>query len=618
MISSSCPSCGAPITFPHAAAPAVVCANCRSSILRTDQDLRAIGTVARLQRDLSPMQLGVRGSYGGRAFSVVGVLRKGRERVRWNEWYLAFEDGQSGWLGEGNGQFQLFPHPPVSVAVSELPVPDQVITTGDLHWIVVESAQSAVLAAEGTLPFAPVQDQEAAYADLRQKGGKGLATLDFVDGAPVLWVGVPVELTALDLEGLRHFTGWADPVLTAFAGPEVTAVRALMCAGCGAALQLRAPGQTVRVICEYCGTSMDADAEGDAALAALVEKVARTVWKPPLPLGSRGTLGGVEWQVIGAMRRYVTEEGEDWHWAEMLLHNPYRGFAWLVEDTQHHWSFVRILAEVPASDGAEAWYRDRAFRRFQAGRALVRTVVGEFTWEVHAGDSAKTADFVSPPHMLSREAAEDEVTWSVGEWQPAEVIQAAFKVSLRAAEGVAPHQPNPFAEAPRIRTWRLRWLTLVAVAAAVLMAALVLPARRELFSGTIDVGPKDSSWVSAPFLVAGIRANLGLTAVAESTPPDITLSLLNTTTGDVADWTIRPRGTQTGTFRLPAGTYVLRSQVQTDPSSTPGSLRVTVVQDPGWRTGPVLLFFFALFAPLAWALDRGAFETRRWANSSES
>ena len=69
--------------------------------------------------------------------------------------------------------------------------------------------------------------------DLREADGARVATLDFADAEPVLWIGRDVTLVQLQMEGLRHFAGWSDPALVHFAGPELTAVRSLQCPNCG-------------------------------------------------------------------------------------------------------------------------------------------------------------------------------------------------------------------------------------------------------------------------------------------------------------------------------------------------------------------------------------------------
>jgi len=430
-------------------------------VVREGVNLAAVGKVSSFARDLSPIQVGARGDYGGRSFSVAGVLRKARDRVRWNEWYVVFDDGRGGWLGEGNGEYQIFAEDPVPVRGASRPRVGAVLPIEGVKWKVTEAAKALIVAAQGELPYPVTQSRAFSYADLRSTDGKRFATLDFdsADDPPLLYVGRVVTLQSLKLQGLRHFTGWSDPALTGFQGPDVEAVRSLKCAGCGADIKLRAPGETVRVACEYCG-SLNGTQEGPGGGASslkLIERSEKARFKPPVPLGGRGAIEGcgsdVSWECIGAMVRYVRIEGVDYSWVEHMLHNPYRGYAWLIVDGQGHWNFVTRIPDLPKGE-AGSWrpvkYRGDKFKHFQSGAAHVRSVVGEFTWEVRAGDVAHTADYVAPPQMLSSEVvgggdgAEGEITWTKGVWLAPDAVEDAFGLNLAPATGVAPNQPNPY------------------------------------------------------------------------------------------------------------------------------------------------------------------------------
>lgn len=626
MIASACPSCGAPLTFRSAAALTVVCASCASCIVRDADTLRDFGKIARFQRELSPLQVGARGRWGGRDFGVVGVVRRGRARVRWNEWSLAFADGTSGWLGEGNGLYQLFDHqePRAGVAYQGLRAGTEALNDKGGAWIAGEVAQAAVYAAEGELPYAVQPGVPVRYADLRRRDGVAVATLDYDDDPPTLWTGKVVTLPSLELQGLRPFTGWSDPVLTQFAGPEITSVRRLTCTGCGATLTVRAPGQSLLVACEQCGRSTDLDPDdahdnAGIATARVAERLEKSAWKPPIPLGARGTLAKVAWEVIGAMERYVTEEGVDYVWAELLLHNPYRGFAWLVQGVDGHWSYVELLPCLPEPTGRIVNHQGQTYRLFQAGPAKVRRVLGEFTWEIAVGDTADTADYVAPPRMLSREATPEEVVWSLGTWLPAADVSAAFKTTPRTPEGIAPHQPNPFKEPRWIAQTRRLQLGLLAAAALTVVLALVLPANEPLLVWT--TAPQDDATLGAaqlsePFTVPdSFRDTLDVAVHPTYTnSPDVLISFIRADADEVVDWTVY--GRTVGTFRLAPGTWIARVEVPDPTHGSPGSVKLDVVHDPPRRTPPILLLVYALAGLILAAIDTTRFEAARWSNSS--
>ncbi len=631
MQTASCPSCASLIVFRHAAAVTVVCSACSSAVYRQGMDLQALGKVSSVERDLSPLQLGATGSFHDAAFTVVGVLRKGRRGVRWNEWFIEFGDGRTGWLAEGNAELQVFVAQALSVGLPdprELPAGARV-EIGRTSWTVMESAEARVLAAEGQLPFRVAPDELFHYCDLKDPVGRA-ATLDRSEaGEVLLWTGEVVDLRSLGMEGLRPFTGWTDPVFMGYRGPEVESVRALSCPSCAAPIELRAPGVTARVACSYCGSELGTSEQGGGIALAVIEASSRPPFSPTLPLGSFGTLRGQRWQVIGAMVRSVREDGIDWTWTEFLLHNPYHGFAWLVEDSGGHWSYVRKLSVAPPSTRRLATLDGRRYRSYSRGQARVRSVLGEFYWEVCSGDQAVTQDYVAPPLMLSMERAEREVSWSLGVWMEPEEIRAAFRLDgILGSTGIAPHQPNPYQRPAVRRLATFGFLALLACFAAVTVAAAVLLPTRTLATETWITRPElENVFVSEPFVIPhSVRRDVSLHVKTSVTPEQGTVhvALLQPQAGKAHLTRLRARSE--GTVRLDG--------VVPRPSPGPSLVRVEIASAPGGeaflendlvelevklrkRWAPAALLALALLAAV-WAfrsIAAGFYESKRWQNS---
>ncbi len=635
MQTARCPSCGSPVVFRHAAAITVVCAACSSAVYRSDQAIVDLGKVSSVARDLSPIQLGATGAYGNRLFTVVGVLRKGRERVRWNEWFVDFGGGSFGWLAEGNAEYQLFAHQPIE---GRLPDPRGLPAGGKFHagghdWTVTEAGSAAVLAAEGELPFKVGPGEEFAYVDMKSDQGRA-GTLDVDHGGEVqLWVGDVVDLYSLQMKGLRPFAGWADEAELAFAGPEVTAVRAVQCPSCAAPLELRDPGHAAKVVCSYCGSVLGTSESGGGIALAVLKASSNPAFRPTIPLGTIGTLRGMRWQVIGAMIRYVRAEGVDWNWTEYLLHSPYRGYAWLVEDSAGHWSYVRKLPHVPPADSRRAVYRGTTFKSYTSGLAKVRHVLGEFYWEVHEGDAAATKDYVAPPAMLSMERTKGEVHWSIGAWMAADEIREAFGVDrMRTPSGVAPHQPNPYREPAVRRLADYGALGLALLFGVLWMASAVLfPSRTALEEAWLVRGNDGAAvFVSEAFEVSGaLRRDVGIEATAGVHPRYATLHVALLNVDDGRAFLPRAKRKQAAdgaalTAAVPRptpGRYVVRAEIAAAPGEAAkmeGKLiQVKVTSHPRW-SAPLL----AALALIAWAwvhrvMAAASFENRRWANADD-
>src|SRR5688572_6591266 len=127
------------------------------------------------------------------------------------------------------------------------------------------------------------------------------------------------------------------------AAAAVPAVRALSCPSCGGTISLRAAGYTVTVACQYCSSILDV-ANPDVRLIKEFHEAAAEL---EIPLGTRGTLRGVEWEVIGYMAR---SEGGAYPWEEYLLFNPYHGYRWLITNGRG-WSLGEMLTRAPGWAG---------------------------------------------------------------------------------------------------------------------------------------------------------------------------------------------------------------------------------------------------------------------------
>ncbi|MEG3145435.1 DUF4178 domain-containing protein [Sphingomonas sp. RT2P30] len=221
---------------------------------------------------------------------------------------------------------------------------------------------------------------------------------------------------------------------------SASTVRALSCPQCGGVIALRAAGASVSLICEHCGSTLDAT---DPELA-VIAKASAAMQRPEIALGTRATLRGEQWEVVGFLER---SDGEI-RWSEYLLFNPYAGYAFLVDDGRR-FSLGRLLDRMPNASWAGLDLDGLALERFGSEySAWVTFVVGEFYWRVEVQEQVRIVDYVRPGVMLSYEKADSERTWTrldLLDWGEAE---AAFGIEARSKHGgtPAPHEPSPWRE----------------------------------------------------------------------------------------------------------------------------------------------------------------------------
>ncbi|MBX9797285.1 DUF4178 domain-containing protein [Sphingomonas sp.] len=214
-----CPNCGADVVFRSAALPMRVCDHCQTMLVRSDEGIAQAGKAAALPFDVSPIQIGTAGRFGGQAFDVIGRIRWGWTDGSWNEWLLLFAGGGTAWLGEAMGQYMLTVERPLSdlkmrglaavLAGNDAVIGDQAEVEGETLFVADARAVDC-LAAEGELPFRAPAGWRIYSIDLRAPSGN-CASLQRDGGEATFYVGRYVTLAELAPRNLRVIEGWARP-----------------------------------------------------------------------------------------------------------------------------------------------------------------------------------------------------------------------------------------------------------------------------------------------------------------------------------------------------------------------------------------------------------------------
>ena len=410
----------------------------------------------------------------------------------------------------------------------------------------------------------------------------------------------------------------------------------LSCPSCGAAILLHTQGWSSTVVCASCGSVLDAN---DPNLAILQRHANAVTVESNLPLGSRGTWSGAQWDVVGFQQVTITVDEVNYSWKEYVCFNPYRGFMYLSE-YMGHWNVIEKLRRRPSVQSGTrptAQLDGITYRHFQSARATTTFALGEFPWELRVGDTIGAKDFVAPPYMLSAEASDGETTWSRGTYTPNDVIRKAFNVegSWTQPVGIFANQPNPYSG------WANsvgKMLAVFVLALAVtLMINLALAANENVFDQSFVFDRADSTTaaiVTAPFELKGhtSRVQVDMNANVNNDWVFFTLSLINEQTGETREfseqlsyysgrdedgnWSEGNKRESVDVPAVPPGRYFLRIAPEggeASVSSVTYSVRVT-------RDVPSLLFY--LFAALALVvpgllalIPSASFESRRWNES---
>lgn len=423
---------------------------------------------------------------------------------------------------------------------------------------------------------------------------------------------------------------------------EEAQAETIKCLSCGGPIALHSFGARQRVVCPHCGSTL---APADSGALTLLAAASRKHQPSVLPLHARGTLAGLEWEIIGICWRRCVVDGIAYPWQEFLLFNPWHGVRWLIySNSDGHWQLGRSL------DGAPEILKQRhhtvrlakqTFKHFQGAIAVVTYVEGEFTWEVHVGDQAEINDFIAPPHGLSIEQSSGpdgvELNFTAAEHlEPAEVWRA-FKRPGKPppTRGVGALRPNPWH-----RTRRSLWLScLVFVAAWWLLSARLEADRQpvvafhqdhigfaEPLSQEIKIGepgvptaiqfalsaaPLDNAWAYADVLLVNL-------ATQDAVGFGLEASYYHGVDGGESWSEGSSRATAT-IGGVEGGQYLLQITPQrggTGPE--PLTYEVELIQDVYLQRYVVLSLLVILAFPLLAWLCGWLFERRRWKNSDYS
>jgi hypothetical protein len=206
---ANCPNCGAPVEFLWSAAVQTTCPFCKSIIVRRDVNWEKVGVIADLPPDASPLQIGAEGLYQKKSFVVVGRIVYEYERGRWNEWHLAFSDGSSGWLSDAQCDyaisFQRNAPDPLPKAADLAPM--QAFNWFGHEYSVTVITQAQYVGVQGELPFEYWDKKQVPFADLLTTDSR-VATIDYSEEQPLLFMGEALEYEDLQLKNVRLFEKW--------------------------------------------------------------------------------------------------------------------------------------------------------------------------------------------------------------------------------------------------------------------------------------------------------------------------------------------------------------------------------------------------------------------------
>lgn len=234
MNNAHCPACGAVINFRSSVSVYAVCAYCQSMVVRHDVELEAIGTMAELPDDMSPLQIGSEGVYNNVPFLILGRAKMAWDDGTWNEWFFWINDGRKGWLAEAQGFFAAsfeIDQPwdeETQRALRNLLVAYNIGVEGEtktrspadkpglgrhlklrgVFYRIVDIKKAVCVGSEGELPFSAPRGRSVTSLDLIGPGGE-FGCVEIEGQKARLFLGHYREWDEFHLRNLRELEGWS-------------------------------------------------------------------------------------------------------------------------------------------------------------------------------------------------------------------------------------------------------------------------------------------------------------------------------------------------------------------------------------------------------------------------
>lgn len=198
--SLKCPSCGAPLPIEHRFVRMVACQYCQTVSEVTDTGLDPTGKMAKLAPLPTRFRVGQAGKLRGRSFQVLGRVRYSYDDGVWDEWYLAFDDGDAGWLEEEDGEYTLSKGEKLRTPVpafEEIRVGSRIDVNG-YPFFVTERCRARVAGAEGQLFYRAAPGKPVSFVE-GNVGGK-VAYLEYSADEIEFGIGEPLPRQDVVLE----------------------------------------------------------------------------------------------------------------------------------------------------------------------------------------------------------------------------------------------------------------------------------------------------------------------------------------------------------------------------------------------------------------------------------
>lgn len=411
-----CSHCKQPLVFRHAESNIKVC-NCGTVNKKENDAVNGI-VLPVLQSQDSIIQIGSKGKYQDKEFEVIGRFRAWFNEYVYNYWSIVLADGSFTYLSEGYGIYSIY---------------EKQSERGIFHSLRTWTPGNKVRYAEDEF-------QVQFVYDLKQMEVEGETMIPafftpFEVSQIVSANNKHIEVFAPNYEPVYYRIYYTDLSTLAISNTRNTQgqTHTFTCTNCKSDIILNHFPYTQSCACSKCNAlfsyknghfSKQRTTSGDE-------------YKPLLPIGTKGTLNGHLFEVVGAMLKqdYSTYQSQ---WREYTLWNEKEGFIFLSE-YEGHWTLVKEFPDFPAQmdkDIHHIRYGSYEYDLYNRYSFAILGAKGEFPGDILNDSQKDIHEYIYPPEMLIREKNEsDGIVWFKGSYISSVEIENSFGISCPAVKG---------------------------------------------------------------------------------------------------------------------------------------------------------------------------------------
>lgn len=197
----NCPSCGATTPVYNPGVIMITCEYCGNAVYWDEDKIKDAGKQSVLPEGFSRLYRGATGSLFHKRFNVLGRIRYSFGQGFWDEWFLEFEDGSTGWLTEDNHEFALEEEElKVNVPPFEKLRPGAKLHLKGKQFYIEEIGLAECLGVEGELPFPVLTGEKYHFADGSTPDGNYTIGIEYDKTPPTVFTGRWLKHASLQLD----------------------------------------------------------------------------------------------------------------------------------------------------------------------------------------------------------------------------------------------------------------------------------------------------------------------------------------------------------------------------------------------------------------------------------